>query len=67
MGPDGWVTTHRYWEVPAEGEELDVTDEEAVDLMESALQRSVEAALVADVPVGSYLSGGVDSSLGGIY
>lgn len=63
VGPDGWVTTHRYWEVPAEGEEVDVADEEAVDLVESALQRSVEAALVADVPVGAYLSGGLDSSL----
>ncbi len=63
VGPDGWVTTHRYWEVPAESDELDVTDDEAVDLVESALQRSVEAALVADVPVGAYLSGGLDSSL----
>ena len=63
VGPDGWVTTHRYWEVPADADELDVTDEDAVDLVEAALQRSVEAALVADVPVGAYLSGGLDSSL----
>ena len=63
VGPDGWVTTHRYWEVPADVDELDVTDGEAVDLVEAALHRSVEAALVADVPVGAYLSGGLDSSL----
>ena len=63
VGPDGWATTHRYWEIPAGGEELDVTDDEAVDMVESALHRSVEAALVADVPVGAYLSGGLDSSL----
>lgn len=63
VGPDGWVTTHRYWEIPAEADEVDVSDEEAVDLVESALHRAVEAALVADVPVGAYLSGGLDSSL----
>jgi asparagine synthase (glutamine-hydrolysing) len=63
VGPDGWVTTHRYWEIPADGDELDVTDTEAVDLVGAALERSVDAALVADVPVGAYLSGGLDSSL----
>jgi len=35
----------------------------AVDLVDSALRASVDRALVADVPVGAYLSGGVDSSL----
>lgn len=63
VGPDGWVTTHRYWEVPADAEQRSVTDDEAVDLVEDALQAAVEAALVADVPVGAYLSGGLDSSL----
>ena len=62
-GPDGRVETYRYWAVPADPEELAVSDEEAVDLVEAALRRSVESALVADVPVGAYLSGGVDSSL----
>jgi asparagine synthase (glutamine-hydrolysing) len=36
---------------------------QAVDAVHEALRASVAEALVADVPVGAYLSGGVDSSL----
>jgi asparagine synthase (glutamine-hydrolysing) len=39
------------------------TAADAVDAVETALRESVDEALVADVPVGAYLSGGVDSSL----
>jgi asparagine synthase (glutamine-hydrolysing) len=60
---DGSVRETRYWAPPGVGEELAVTDREAVDLLDAALQASVQAALVADVPVGAYLSGGLDSSL----
>ncbi len=37
--------------------------EEAVDQADHLLQASVQAQTVADVPVGAFLSGGVDSSL----
>jgi len=37
--------------------------EELTDRMEDVLSRAVEARMVADVPVGAFLSGGVDSSL----
>jgi asparagine synthase (glutamine-hydrolysing) len=36
---------------------------EALDLVDARIQDAVRDAMVADVPVGSYLSGGVDSSL----
>jgi len=51
-----------YWSVPT-GPPRSVTDDEAVDLVDEAVQQAVESAMVADVPVGSLLSGGVDSSL----
>ena len=52
-----------YWSVPREPEPLELSDDDAVLRVGQALEDAVAAALVADVPVGSYLSGGVDSSL----
>ena len=42
---------------------LVIGDRELVDLADNALRTSVARRLVADVPVGAFLSGGVDSSL----
>ena len=39
------------------------SDSEAADQVEHALSRSIGRQMVADVPVGAFLSGGVDSSL----
>ena len=36
---------------------------EAIELLESVLRKSVEQQSIADVPLGAFLSGGVDSSL----
>ncbi|MDE0885894.1 MAG: asparagine synthase (glutamine-hydrolyzing) [Myxococcota bacterium] len=52
----------RYWDFPSEPSRT-VTVEEAEQLVEEELDRSVQARLLADVPVGGFLSGGVDSSL----
>ncbi|KQX69342.1 asparagine synthase (glutamine-hydrolyzing) [Angustibacter sp. Root456] len=60
---DGQQSLHRYWELPDPSDVLDVDLDAAADLVDRALGRAVDDALVADVPVGSYLSGGVDSSL----
>lgn len=38
------------------------TPEEAVDALEAALSRAVSGQMMADVPLGAFLSGGVDSS-----
>ncbi len=51
----------RYWELPLEGEGPDSLDEAARGLVER-LDGAVARRLVADVPVGVFLSGGVDSS-----
>lgn len=60
---DGSATVAPYWQLPHPDEMLDCTPGEAVDLVEVAVKRAVASSLVADVPVGAYLSGGVDSSL----
>ena len=36
---------------------------EAINLLESALYKAVEGQLISDVPLGAFLSGGVDSSM----
>ncbi|MFG1930090.1 asparagine synthase (glutamine-hydrolyzing) [Mycobacterium sp. NPDC048908] len=61
--PDGSVRSTAYWQLPAHSDRRKVTPREAVGLVEEALNASVREALIADVPVGAYLSGGVDSSL----
>jgi asparagine synthase (glutamine-hydrolysing) len=61
--PDSSIALSAYWEVPREPDLLEVPPQEAVRLVDEALTASVRDALVADVPVGAYLSGGVDSSL----
>jgi asparagine synthase (glutamine-hydrolysing) len=47
----------------ARAEPFEGPDERALDALEAALSSSVAARMVADVPVGAFLSGGVDSSL----
>ena len=60
------ITERAYWEMdfPAQGEEEWGDNPNAlVDEFEQLLLQAVEERLRADVPVGSYLSGGVDSSM----
>lgn len=58
----GTMELSRYWSV-ADIPMRSVGDAEAIELVEAALSEAIDANLVADVPVGAYLSGGLDSSL----
>ncbi|GAB3133736.1 asparagine synthase (glutamine-hydrolyzing) [Marisediminicola antarctica] len=60
---DGRVLLTRYWEPPEADPAGAWTPERAIDAVDDAVTAAVGSALVADVPVGAYLSGGVDSSL----
>lgn len=58
--------TWRYWTLPELGQastDGSVSDEDLLSELEQLLEDSVRRQLVADVPVGVLLSGGVDSSL----
>lgn len=60
---DGQVRpSRRYWQLSFDAEERGA-DEQWEDRIESAIHDSVRSHLVADVPVGAFLSGGLDSSL----
>jgi asparagine synthase (glutamine-hydrolysing) len=52
-----------YWTCEPHSAEVLVSEREAVDEVRRLLFRAVEKRLVADVPLGAFLSGGLDSSL----
>jgi len=56
------LRVERYWDFPAP-RRARISVAEAEERIEAALDRAVRERLVADVPVGGFLSGGVDSSL----
>jgi asparagine synthase (glutamine-hydrolysing) len=58
---DGRSTLHRYWSTPAPGT-LRIDEGDAIQELRRLLTRAVARRLVSDVPVGAFLSGGVDSS-----
>ena len=57
----GQATVHRYWDA-ADVELKDWKDDEAAHELRAALQKAVSRQLMADVPLGAFLSGGIDSS-----
>nr|WP_090281010.1 N-acetylglutaminylglutamine amidotransferase [Mycolicibacterium komanii] len=63
--PDGRRTTRTYWEpdFTRADERADWSEQDWEDAVLESLRVAVERRLVADVPVGCLLSGGVDSSL----
>ncbi|BBX42960.1 N-acetylglutaminylglutamine amidotransferase [Mycobacterium simiae] len=63
--PDGARTTTTYWEpdFTRRQDRADWSERDWEDAVLSSLRLAVERRLVADVPVGCLLSGGVDSSL----
>jgi asparagine synthase (glutamine-hydrolysing) len=63
VGADGTQEMRRYWSIPATAEDGPTTATAAVSALHSALATAVQRATVADVPVGAYLSGGLDSGL----
>lgn len=60
----GNISLHKYWSIEEhfKSEKLQISEEEAVDELESLLIESFKLRMVSDVPVGIFLSGGIDSS-----
>ena len=63
---DGGLAIRRYWDIPADGPDPELArlpDRTLVDRFRGLLQESVRLRLMADVPLGVFLSGGIDSSV----
>lgn len=57
----GRVEQRRYWRVPSEVDPS-LSEDQWVDRVRSRMEQSVRMQMVSDVPLGAFLSGGVDSS-----
>lgn len=59
---DGVVSTRRYWDLRYEPKQP-IGESDALEALDAKLRETVKLHLIADVPVGAFLSGGVDSGL----
>jgi asparagine synthase (glutamine-hydrolysing) len=59
----GKINIIKYYDIPFNNKRLNITEIELIEQLELKLKKSVERQLLSDVPVGFFLSGGLDSSL----
>jgi asparagine synthase (glutamine-hydrolysing) len=58
---DGKITTETYWRLPY-GQIRDISMNDAKEQLDSLLADSIQEHLLSDVPLGVWLSGGIDST-----
>ena len=58
---DGRITREKYWDLPLGAEKSRSDDRELTEEFDRLLTRVVERQMVADVPLGGFLSSGTDS------
>jgi asparagine synthase (glutamine-hydrolysing) len=59
---NGEITTKEWWDVSFDEVETGVSEDEWRERVLATLEKVVKMEMVADVPLGAFLSGGVDSS-----
>ncbi|MGA8813586.1 MAG: asparagine synthase (glutamine-hydrolyzing), partial [Candidatus Sulfotelmatobacter sp.] len=58
----GTLRVTQYWDLPEYGTHSPAGEEECLEELEYRLAEAVKIRMIADVPLGAFLSGGVDSS-----
>lgn len=61
IDPNG-MEINRYWEMPLPSRQ-NRSEADCVDSLQHVLEEAVQLRLISDVPLGAFLSGGVDSSI----
>lgn len=59
---DGRITIEKYWDLRFEPKSEYLNDDEVVEEWSALFRKSVQLRLMSDVPLGMFLSGGIDSS-----
>ncbi|MFO0949059.1 MAG: asparagine synthase (glutamine-hydrolyzing) [Planctomycetota bacterium] len=59
---EGELTVHRYWR-PDFVEEVPKREEEYIEELRATLTEATKLRLISDVPLGAFLSGGIDSTI----
>lgn len=62
VSPEG-VDQVRYWDVPFHAHKEDLGEDYYLERVRELLGRAVRRRMISDVPIGAYLSGGLDSSI----
>ncbi|HMQ04651.1 MAG TPA: asparagine synthase (glutamine-hydrolyzing) [Pyrinomonadaceae bacterium] len=59
---DGQIQTKRYWQ-PDFSKKIKITEKEAIEETTRLVRESTRLRMISEVPLGAFLSGGVDSSI----
>ncbi len=57
------IKKEKYWDMPLDRAKLNISEKEATEELERLFTKAVKRRLLSDVPVGVFLSGGIDSSI----
>ncbi len=60
---DGKTSLRRYWDIPTPLETVNASEYELAEELQYLLQLAVKRRMISDVPLGVFLSGGIDSSI----